>query len=515
MNTSIIFGITGLLMGTGVGFLLSNNKQSGNKNLSQGLKEVVEGNYAYNFKKTLGTSGQMGQIAKDLDAILITVNSMIAKMKVSGEQNAYESEKVFEQIEVSNQVSSNISKAVEKIAFGSTEQKEHIDGIHKNSTHMSSLATTIAEKCEKNHDLANDVNQSVIGVRHYVDKLLDGIETSGQVTKTSAQKIYQLKSRIEEISNFSTMVTKISEQTNLLALNASIESARAGEAGRGFAVVADEVRKLAEESKEVSENIVKIVQEVALETDDVVKQIDNNNVTVASNLDMVNEVKTLIVETSGHISTMEEDIASIRVITNDQAKEAGTISRSVESVATLSNDIASESQQVYAACEEQTASVEEIMTSCSVLSKTSSDSLSKVKEFSKGIKMSLEASIKVNQLLDKLISASKNNSMTAMDYSQHKGTIDGLVKDNKGFSVVYSADVNTDNLFYINLDLTMDTVAFREWYSQPLKTKQKYISEIYVPLGSDSPCVTIATPIIDNGDVVGVLGADLNLGDIE
>ena len=84
-----------------------------------------------------------------------------------------------------------------------------------------------------------------------------------------------------------------------------------------------------------------------------------------------------------------------------------------------------------------------------------------------------------------------------------------------GVAVVYSATPETHNLHYINLNLKMDTVAFREWYKNPLTSKNNYISEVYVPLGSDSPCVTISVPIIDNGQVVGVLGADLELSEIQ
>jgi methyl-accepting chemotaxis protein len=515
MSTSIIFSLVGLVVGFGLGLFVKGNGASGTSKLSEGLKEVAKGNYAYNFKKALGTSGAMGDIGKDLDTILVAVNSMIAKMKVSGEQNAYESEKVFEQIEVSTQVSGNINGAVEKIAYGSTEQKGHIDNISTNSEKMANLATTIQEKCSKNHDLAQGVNHGMNDVSAYVERLMDGIEASGDVAQTSAQKIHALKSRVEEISNFILVVTSISEQTNLLALNASIESARAGEAGRGFAVVAEEVRKLAEESKAASEDIVKIVNEVMLETEQVVEQIDDNSKTVAGNLDMVSEVKNLIQSTKEKIDTMEADIATISVITDEQAKEAEIIAKSIEDVAVLSNNIASESQEVYAACEEQSASMEEMMTSCEILSKTSTESLNKVKEFSKGISMGQEAHNRIRTLLEKLVATSKTEDLLSMDYSSHKSKIDQLINSDPAFTVVYSASSATDNLHYINLDLTMDTVSFREWYSQPMKTKNTYISEIYVPLGSDSPCITISAPIIRTGEVVGVLGADINLTDIE
>lgn len=512
----IIAMLIGIVAVLGGGFLFSGGRGDRRMgHLIEGLNEVVNGDYGYNFKKVLGTEGAFGEAANHLDDVLISVNSMIAKMKVSGEQNSYESDKVYKQIGVSTDVANNINGAVEKIAYDSTEQNDYIEDIHKNSEHMNTLANSIAEKCQANYDLATVVEKNVGHASNYVDNLLEGIQTTGDISKMSAQKIHDLKNRVEEIANFITVVNQISDQTNLLALNASIESARAGEAGKGFAVVADEVRKLAEQSKMASEDIVKIVHEVLLETNSVVAQIDSNNDNVQSSADMVVEVKTLIAQAAESMKTMEDDIDNIRVITEEQASEAEKIANSIEKVSGLSNEIASEAQGVYASCEEQSASIEEIMISCEVLAKSSQDALSEVKEFSKGIKISGAVKKKIENLQNQLERLAKTEDFISMDYNSHKTGVERVAREDKGFSVVYTASTATEKLHFINIDLTMGSVAFREWYSQPLKTKGSYTSEIYVPLGSDSPCVTVAVPIVGaSQEVVGVLGADLVLSDL-
>jgi methyl-accepting chemotaxis protein len=130
---------------------------------------------------------------------------------------------------------------------------------------MSNLASSqadlvaIADQIKTVVEEANRTNADAQASEASVDAVVRQLAEIAAKVEHSGQAIRELNARGSEIQQAVSLINGIADQTNLLALNAAIEAARAGKAGRGFAVVADEVRKLAENTKNASESIGRIM----------------------------------------------------------------------------------------------------------------------------------------------------------------------------------------------------------------------------------------------------------------
>lgn len=98
----------------------------------------------------------------------------------------------------------------------------------------------------------------------------------------------------------------------MLALNAAIEAARAGDQGRGFSVVADEVRQLASRSRSATEEIIAVVSENKVLTQEAVTQINASLNESREALELSNKAGSVIKDIQTGAKEVVEAVSQFR-----------------------------------------------------------------------------------------------------------------------------------------------------------------------------------------------------------
>ncbi|ADK16091.1 Methyl-accepting chemotaxis protein McpB [Clostridium ljungdahlii DSM 13528] len=378
MASSIIF----ILIGLGVIFVIANNISKGIRSTSNHLKLLAEGNLCGEIStKYLKSRDEVGDMTNSMKVMQESLKNMIKKIKENSSNINMQSENLSDISEEIANVSQNVTEAISQVAEGTSNQSqnlihitdilnefsEKLSGIVKEIQVVDSNSRAIGLMANDSSREMNELNQSVINVSSSFKEFYSKIMTLGK--------------DINEINEITSLINSIAEQTNLLALNANIEAARAGEAGKGFSVVAEEIGELAEQSKDSSENISKLINVISKNADTIVRESG------MMSDEMMNQAKIVgnsIVSFKKIVQAVDEVIPKIETVKSSAENienDKKTILTRIDELSSISMESSSSSEEISASSEEMNASTEEVASSAQVLNNMTNQMIEEMNKF--------------------------------------------------------------------------------------------------------------------------------------
>lgn len=259
-----------------------------------------------------------------------------------------------------NSASQSTRESMEQLSRGATDtadavqkqtfQTEEIQNRVKIVTDATNVITASMEKTLQVLDTGNKD----------VDVLVRQVEASVENGAQVARKLETLDQNVEEMHSIVKLISGIANQTSMLALNASIEAARAGEQGRGFAVVASQVTGMAAQTKDATEQISGMIDNVAAAIGDVVAVIHQM-------IDGINEEKQSTTNTAASFEDIQQNTLAVQQEVEslahsiEELREANTlIVDSIQTISAISQEVSAHANETASAEEKNADTINQI-----------------------------------------------------------------------------------------------------------------------------------------------------------
>lgn len=248
-------------------------------------------------------------------------------------------------IDTCNLAMSNIAESTESTAEAIQKQASMCADIQQGTDAAESGISEMTESSEK----TNVTVTEGAGVLKELKAQAENVESASSFT---VEVISSLTEKVAKVQSIVGTILNISGQTNLLALNASIEAARAGEAGKGFAVVAEEIRHLSEQTKEASNNITAIMEELNGDTKRANESIHDSAQSVERQNELIENTRDKFERMDKEVSDLSENIRRTEQIMKNILQSTGVISDNISQLSATSEEVAASSTEGLRTSEE-------------------------------------------------------------------------------------------------------------------------------------------------------------------
>lgn len=246
-------------------------------------------------------------------------------------------------------MTAQLTSSSQETATAVSETTTTMEEVKQTARLVSQRATLVSETAQ------NAVESSEAGKKS-VNESLSGMSSIRQQMEFIANNIVKLSEQSQTIGSIIASVNDIANQSNLLAVNASIEAAKAGEQGKGFVVVAQEVKSLAEQSKDATNQVRTILNDIQKAISGSVMATDQGTKAVETGVRQSQEAGEAIKIMSEGVLKSAQAAAQIAASTNEQVAGIEQTALAMENIKKATEQIVSGAKQ----SEESTKNLNEL-----------------------------------------------------------------------------------------------------------------------------------------------------------
>jgi methyl-accepting chemotaxis protein len=267
-------------------------------------------------------------MVKDLREMILDIKTVAGRMEETNRALSTLSEKVLASSE-------EIDESAMAIAKGSEQQTMIVQKtsliINNSLDQMDAAGRQSAQTVSKINNALVKTGSGETKARETLGYLENVLRQIAENTKP----IYRLSNKVDKIRMVMHVMNEVAQKTELLSLNASIEATRAGEMGKGFALVANEIRSMAENSKQSSQEIGRIVDDIFQDNNAVIEALRKSEEDVEKGRGIITGMVGTFKEMVSGVEEISSEVKGVEAVTRKQVKEIRGLLDHIEALSRL------------------------------------------------------------------------------------------------------------------------------------------------------------------------------------